>query len=133
MNHIDEATLAQLTTQLQAEKADLEKVLAGEGRIIDGDKDWAAVPPAPDTSEEDPTVQADRFAEFFNRGGSVAELEVRLNNVLAALERIEAGTYGLSEASGEPIELERLVANPAATTTIAEMQATPAETPEKLS
>ncbi|MFZ0218240.1 MAG: hypothetical protein WAM30_20075 [Candidatus Dormiibacterota bacterium] len=37
-----------------------------------------------------------------------------------ALRRLEAGTYGLSEVSGEPIPLERLEAVPYATTLVGE-------------
>jgi len=37
-----------------------------------------------------------------------------------ALERIEAGTYGISEVSGKPIPVERLEAVPYATTLVEE-------------
>ncbi|HTE85453.1 MAG TPA: hypothetical protein VK821_12040, partial [Dehalococcoidia bacterium] len=43
-----------------------------------------------------------------------------LEEVNRALERIEAGTYGLSEVSGKPIPIERLEAVPYATTLIGE-------------
>ncbi len=45
----------------------------------------------------------------------VQTLGVRLNEVVAALGRIEVGTYGFCEVAGEPIENDRLMANPAAT------------------
>lgn len=44
----------------------------------------------------------------------------RLSNVERALQKIEDGSYGLSDASGAPIPLERLEATPEALYTIAE-------------
>jgi len=41
-----------------------------------------------------------------------------LAQVERALQRMDAGTYGLSEVSGRPIPLERLEALPWATTTV---------------
>ena len=38
---------------------------------------------------------------------------------MRALQKIKAGAYGVCEISGEPIEVERLAANPAARTTLA--------------
>jgi len=43
-----------------------------------------------------------------------------LAQVKRALERIEQGTYGLSEVSGKPIPIERLEAVPFATTLVDE-------------
>ena len=43
-----------------------------------------------------------------------------LAQVKRALERIERGTYGLSEVSGKPIPIERLEAVPFATTLVDE-------------
>ena len=47
----------------------------------------------------------------------------RLVNVERALRKIAEGSYGLSDASGEPIPLERLNAVPEAIYTIAEQSA----------
>ena len=47
----------------------------------------------------------------------VEELEKRYKEIIAALRRMDEGTYGLT-ASGEAIDIERLKANPAATTNI---------------
>jgi len=43
-----------------------------------------------------------------------------LAQVKRALDRIEQGTYGLSEVSGKPIPIERLEAAPYATTLVGE-------------
>ena len=47
------------------------------------------------------------------------QLENRLLDVKRALEKIDNGTYGTCEVSGEQIEETRLDANPAARTSIA--------------
>ena len=47
----------------------------------------------------------------------------RLVNVERALRKIEEGTYGLSDASGEPIPIERLDVVPEAIYTLAEQSA----------
>jgi len=47
----------------------------------------------------------------------------RLMNVERALRKIDEGSYGMSDASGEPIPVERLNAAPEALYTIAEQEA----------
>lgn len=81
--------------------------------------DWEAVPDNEDAIETDDNVDADAVEDWDIRGGVVAELETRYRNINRALEKIAAGTYGICEISGEPIEPERLDANPAARTNIA--------------
>jgi RNA polymerase-binding transcription factor DksA len=49
-----------------------------------------------------------------------ARLQQTLAQVERALQRIEAGTYGASEVSGQPIPIERLKALPSATTLVGE-------------
>lgn len=61
--------------------------------------------------------------ESLARNESISsELEIRYKEVCDALERIENGTYGTCEVSGEPIEPARLEANPAARTCIKHME-----------
>lgn len=48
----------------------------------------------------------------------LAQSRKRLDEVSAALERIDAGTYGLCESCGGPIGWERLTARPYARTCI---------------
>ena len=47
-------------------------------------------------------------------------LTERLEEIEHALQRMDAGTYGVSEISGEPIPVERLRAMPTATTLVDE-------------
>jgi DnaK suppressor protein len=52
-----------------------------------------------------------------------SRLRNRLSAILRAEERLEAGTYGRSVRSGQPIPDERLEADPAAELTVAEAAA----------
>lgn len=65
--------------------------------------------------------QADEGTDDFNRTLSL-ELTSKEFNVLRqierALEKIDEGTYGVCDISGEPIPLPRLEAVPYATTTV---------------
>ncbi|MBX2866487.1 TraR/DksA C4-type zinc finger protein [Candidatus Kaiserbacteria bacterium] len=70
----------------------------------------------------DPLDVADRTEEYGERRATVAVLETRYNNITRALEKIEKGTYGICEISGEEISPERLDANPAARTCTAHME-----------
>jgi RNA polymerase-binding transcription factor DksA len=59
---------------------------------------------------------ADRLEEFQEREATEVNLEKRFRDVTTALEKIETGTYGSCEICNQPIEEERLEANPAART-----------------
>ncbi len=79
-------------------------------------EDWIAVPQDVDTAEADENVGADRAEDWLERTATLKELEARYNNITRALSKIENGTYGICEISGEQIESDRLDANPAART-----------------
>lgn len=77
--------------------------------------DWQALPEATeDTADEN--SRADRTEDWGERQATVAQLETRFRNIKRALTKLEAGTYGVCEITGEPIEPDRLAANPAART-----------------
>ena len=64
---------------------------------------------------------ADSGSETFEREKDLSileQLEAELAELQAALERIDAGTYGIDEVTGEPIAPERLEALPAARTNV---------------
>jgi RNA polymerase-binding transcription factor DksA len=106
---------------LLEEKESLEKELAGHGRIIDPETgDWAAQIEEQDKSEEDETIEGDRMAEFHIDVALVTVLEQKYDKVRKALASIEKGTYGICEVTGNPIPLERLKADPTATTVVEE-------------
>lgn len=62
--------------------------------------------------------EADESEEDSTNEGIVQNLEVRLQEVNEALEKIKEGAYGDCEVCKKPIPLERLKANPAAKTDI---------------
>ena len=68
-----------------------------------------------------PQHQADQGSEVFEREKDIAileQLERELAEIEAALQRLDEGTYGVDEITGEPIAPERLEAYPIARTNI---------------
>lgn len=111
----------QFRARLTEEKAVLEAELATVGRrSATNPNDWEPVPSETE-QEPDPNDKADQMEDFGNNTAILTDLELRLNDVLAALERIENGTYGTCEVSGQAIEEDRLNADPAARTCKAHM------------
>ncbi len=103
-------------TRLTEEQARLESELATVGRKNPSNpNDWEAVPEETGL-EADPNDRADQMEEFGNNNAILTDLEARYNDVKDALARIEDGSYGVCEVSGEAIEEERLEADPAART-----------------
>lgn len=103
-----EAALKGITEELQTIASFNEK-----------SSDWEATPVGTETSEADSNIEADVVEEWNERRAIVAQLEPRYRNIVRALKKIDEGNYGICEISGEPIEEERLVANPAARTNLA--------------
>src|SRR5438034_9776090 len=56
----------------------------------------------------------ERVATAIAAAGPDPRLSALLNEVDAALERFESGTYGLCEVCHDPVETDRLIANPLA-------------------
>jgi len=99
--------IEQYKEKLLVEKTRLETEIAsvsGPSNVID------------ESTDADPNEVADKIEEFDNNFAIADDLKLSLNDVQAALDRIEAGTYGVCEISGKPIELDRLEANPSART-----------------
>lgn len=102
--------------RLEEEKTKLESELESVGRRNPTNpNDWEPVPQ--ETGQEaDPNDRADLITHFEDNTAILKDLEIRYNQVLAALARIEGGTYGICEVSQETIEEDRLNADPAAST-----------------
>ena len=67
------------------------------------------------------TDPADQASETFEREKDLAileQLEGDLAEIEAALQRLDEGTYGVDEVTGEPIAAERLDAYPVARTNV---------------
>lgn len=105
--------------KLEKERVELETALSSIGtQNPKNTSDWRAKPEEDNNEESGYDENADRFEEYGNRNAVVEDLEKRLVEVKAALKRMEEGTYGICEVSGEPIEEQRLQANPAARTCV---------------
>ena len=101
--------------KLLAEKEKLVAELKTVGRINpDNPEDWEPVPTDVNQREVDPNKRADNIEEYENNTAILKELETQLLDVNDALKKIEDGSYGLDEKTGEPIPEGRLNANPAA-------------------
>ncbi len=108
--------------KLEEEKARLESELATIGRINpDNPADWEATPDNTGGREADPNSSADRIEDYETNTAILKQLEIQLTDVNDALARIEDGSYGKCEVSGEQIEEGRLNANPAARTCMEHM------------
>jgi RNA polymerase-binding transcription factor DksA len=104
-------------SKLQEERATIEKELSGLGIKDPETGDWGVIG-EPGGEEADPNDMGDRDEDFATRANTLAELELRLKDINDALNKIERadGSYGKCETSGEMIEEDRLMANPAART-----------------
>ena len=102
--------------KLEAEKVSLETQLGTIGQpSAENPGEWEAV--QKDTEQEaDPNDQADHLDEYQENRAVLDVLNTQHREVLAALSRIEAGTYGNCEECGQPIEDDRLEADPSAKT-----------------
>ena len=117
MIHTDtyKAQLADLLTQVTSDL----KTLGVQN--LENKSDWVATESA--TTEADPNTVADGAEEYEEREAILGDLEIRYNNIKRALQKIDAGTYGICEISGEEIESDRLDADPSARTCKAHREA----------
>ena len=107
--------------KLTTEIARLEIELATVARE-DGEKGWKAVNTVVDESTDaDPNEVADKIEEFETNQAIAASLKAKLLEVTDSLAKIEKGEYGICETCTQPIEEDRLEANPSARTCKAHM------------
>ena|SRR3989344_8484545 len=77
--------------------------------------DWEAIETdALNIDKADDTEVAEGMEQFENNNAILNQLEKQLGDIKDALIKIEKGTYGICEVSGELIEIDRLEANPSA-------------------
>jgi DnaK suppressor protein len=105
--------ISQFRARLDAERDDiLARIADLEEGIVTGNTEA-------DTNAGVDNHMADVGTELFMQeqsAGMIESLRARLAQVERALTRMDEGSYGLSEVSGEPIPVERLDALPWATT-----------------
>lgn len=102
---------------LETEKIKLESELGTVAhKNLRTPGDWEAVNDLEDGDRADEGEVALGIETLENNTAIVAQLETRLAEVVLALDTIEHGTYGICTVCDEPIEEDRLEANPAAAT-----------------
>ncbi len=116
-NELDQEFIAQQRQRLQDLKAELEQVRDG----LEEDQRFRA------EEEEDFTQHdsGDMSQSLFTREVDATveqQIERRLENIERALQKIDEGTYGLSDDSGERIPRGRLEAVPEAIRTVEEQE-----------
>ncbi len=82
----------------------------------DSPTDWEPMPDKMDTLASDDNEVADSIESYEENTAILKQLEIKYNALKKALKKIEDGTYGICEVSGEMIEEDRLDANPESTT-----------------
>lgn len=108
--------------RLDAELSQVEAELRTVGRTNPSNPaDWEPTAGDIDQTATEPDETADKIEGYEENAGILKNLEIRWNNIKRALGKIEKGTYGVCEISGEPIEEARLNANPAARTCTAHL------------
>jgi DnaK suppressor protein len=116
-NELDQEFIARQKQRLQDLKAELERVRDG----LQEDERFRAEEEE-DFSQHD---SGDMSQSLFTREVDATveqQVERRLKYVERALQKIEEGTYGRSDDSGEPIPRGRLEAMPEAIRTVEEQQ-----------
>ena len=120
---MDKKDIKYFKEKLEKEKILLEEELSTISRVNpDNPSDWEATTTDIEVDPADENEVADKMEELEDNKSILNQLEPQLNEVKAALQRIEDGKYGVCEVSGEPIERERLEANPSARTSIKNMR-----------
>jgi RNA polymerase-binding transcription factor DksA len=108
--------------KLEKEKALIEEEIKTVGSVDPNNpKEFSATSNDMDIDKADDNELADKLEELSDNKGILDSLERQLKDVRDALDKITKGKYGICEISGEPIERERLEANPAARTSIKHM------------
>jgi len=83
---------------------------------------WDATPGDIDDTATEPDELADRIEEYEGNEAQIREIREQQKDITEALAKVDAGTYGTCEVSGEGIEADRLEANPSARTCKAHME-----------
>lgn len=113
---IDQKTLAELKERLLAEKKELEENLSRIARPVDAKNgDYETSFDDIGSDWEDNTTEVEEYADNLP---VEMTLEKKLQDIIAALDRMEKGTYGICANCNQEIDIERLKANPSAKTCI---------------
>ena len=104
---MEQAAIDSIRTSLEAERASLERQLLDSGASIEGDQ----VEVSFDEGFADSAQATSELSELI---GHVEQLHATHAEVVAALTRLDEGSFGLCESCGNRIASERLEALPTA-------------------
>lgn len=102
--------------RLEAELTRLTSELESIAVFDEATGDWVAKPDAVELNEADGNSEADGIEEWQERRATVSQIETMYQNTKRALEKIEAGTFGICEICQNQIEEDRLEILPTART-----------------
>lgn len=109
--NLDEKIIGELKEKLLSEKARLEKELARFAKATDVSGNYETEIQDMGT---DPDENASEVEEYVDNLALENTLENQLRDITDALTRMENGTYGKDENTGEDISIDRLRAYPQA-------------------
>ncbi len=112
---LDTTVLAELKEKLLAEKARLEGELGRFAKPTDMEGNYTT---QFENIGTDPDENASEVEEYVDNVAVEGTLESELKDVTDALAKMEDGSYGICEKTGEEIPLDRLRAYPAARTLV---------------
>jgi len=113
---LNQKVINELKENLLSEKKQLEESLGKIARPVNvAEGDYETRFDELGTDRDDNATEVEQYTD--NLPIEVS-LEKRLQDIIEALERIEKGTYGFCENCQQEINIERLRANPAASTCI---------------
>jgi RNA polymerase-binding transcription factor DksA len=104
--------------RLEEQKKSIESELGSIAvKDVNNPNSWdAARIEVNDDEPSDRTETASEITEFEENSSIASNLDVQLIEIDSALDRIENGTYGVCKVCNSEIELDRLDANPSAST-----------------
>ena len=115
-SRVDQAFLARQKRRLTELRQQILRVRRGE------ESDEAGANAETHDQAREFEDDAQKLTTLELEGNLEAADDDRLSNIERALQKIADGTYGLSDASGAPIPIERLEAAPEALYTLAEQE-----------
>lgn len=107
---MDAKTLKNITSMLEAEKANLDKQLSEFAhRTQKNTQDFQAEFPQIGDKEDENAAEVEQYSTNLTLERT---LEAALRDVNKALERVKKGEYGVCKYCGNPIDEKRLLARP---------------------
>ncbi|MFA6383671.1 MAG: TraR/DksA C4-type zinc finger protein [Parcubacteria group bacterium] len=112
---LDPKTISELKEALLKEKKELEENLGRIAKPLDDKGDYETSFENIGTDRDDNATEVEQYTDNLP---VEATLEKKLQDILEALQRMDAGTYGICENCHQEIDIERLKASPSAKTCI---------------